>query len=64
MFNVVCVLFYRHRIGDTDNLVEIESDEILQTALTDLEDGFRLTVWAYDKVVSIPDHCLHETPSY
>lgn len=26
---------------------------MLQHALMDLEDGFRLTVWAYDKVVSL-----------
>ncbi len=43
---------FRHRIADTDSVVEIESDEMLTGALSDLEDGFRLTVWAYDKAVS------------
>ena len=50
---IIDVVFsFRHKIGDTDNLVEIESDDMLKGALGDLEDGFRLTVWAYDRTVS------------
>ena len=42
----VHILRYKKRSGE---LGEIMGDVALRTATTNLEDGFRLTVWAYDK---------------
>ena len=44
----VCVhiLRYKKRSGE---LGEMTGDVALRTATTNLEDGFRLTVWAYDR---------------
>lgn len=39
-------LRYKKRSGE---LGEITGDVALRTATTNLEDGFRLTVWAYDR---------------
>lgn len=40
------ILRYKKRSGE---LGEITGDVVLRTATTNLEDGFRLTVWAYDR---------------
>ena len=39
----------RYKMGGGDELLQLENDDVLKHALKDLEDGFRLTVWAYDK---------------
>jgi neutrophil factor 2 len=39
-------LWYKAANGE---LEQITSDEVLRTAIGNLEDGFRLTLWAYEK---------------
>lgn len=38
----------RYKAGNGE-LEQITSDEVLRTAIGNLEDGFRLTLWAYEK---------------
>ena len=38
----------RYKPGNGE-LEQITSDEVLRTAIGNLEDGFRLTLWAYEK---------------
>ena len=38
----------RYKAGNGE-LGQITSDEVLRTAIGNLEDGFRLTLWAYEK---------------
>lgn len=43
---LMAVYRYKKRSGE---LGEITGDVGLRTAATNLEDGFRLTIWAYDR---------------
>jgi len=49
---LMAVYRYKKRSGE---LGEITGDVGLRTAATNLEDGFRLTIWAYDRQESSPE---------
>ena len=46
VFTCVCVCRFKVANGE---LEQITSDTVLRTAIGNLEDGFRLTLWAYEK---------------
>ena len=42
------IYVYRYKTASGE-LEQITSDAVLRTAIGNLEDGFRLTLWAYEK---------------
>ena len=47
--NWQCSLSHRYKGSDTEELFEMLGDQDLKEACKNLEEGFRLTLWAYDK---------------
>ena len=49
---------HRYKGSDTEELFEMQGDQDLKEACRNLEEGFRLTLWAYDNEES-KVHCKY-----